>query len=118
MILTLYLALPVTPWSTYVLAAVLGLTWLGTVPLTNALVADIFGVRYVSTLFGIAFFGHQVGSFFGAWYGGYARHQRFVHAGLDPVHCLERACGALVLPDRRSASRRERLRTGGKIRVS
>ena len=71
-ILTLYLALPVTPWSTYVLAAVLGLTWLGTVPLTNALVADIFGVRYVSTLFGIAFFGHQVGSFFGAWYGGYA----------------------------------------------
>jgi len=71
-VLTLYLALPVTPWSTYGLAATLGLTWLGTVPLTNALVADIFGVKYVSTLFGIAFFGHQVGSFFGAWYGGYA----------------------------------------------
>jgi predicted MFS family arabinose efflux permease len=71
-VIALYLALPVTPSSTYALAAVLGLTWLGTVPLTNALVADIFGVRYVSTLFGIAFFGHQVGSFFGAWYGGYA----------------------------------------------
>ncbi|MEP7276463.1 MAG: MFS transporter [Betaproteobacteria bacterium] len=70
--LVLYLTLPLTAWSTYVFAAVFGLTWLGTVPLTNALVADIFGVRYVSTLFGIAFFGHQVGSFFGAWYGGYA----------------------------------------------
>ena len=71
-IITLYVAVPVTPWSTYVLAAVLGLTWLGTVPLTNALVADIFRVKYLSTLFGIVFFGHQVGSFFGAWYGGYA----------------------------------------------
>ena len=62
-IITLYVAVPVTPWSTYVLAAVLGLTWLGTVPLTNALVADIFRVKYLSTLFGIVFFGHQVGSF-------------------------------------------------------
>jgi predicted MFS family arabinose efflux permease len=70
--LVAYLALPVTPWTTYVFAAIFGLTWLGTVPLTNALVADIFGTRYVSTLFGIAFLGHQIGSFFGAWYGGYA----------------------------------------------
>jgi predicted MFS family arabinose efflux permease len=66
-----YVLVPVTPMSTYALATVIGMTWLGTVPLTNALVADMFGVRFLSTLFGIAFLGHQVGSFFGAWYGGY-----------------------------------------------
>jgi predicted MFS family arabinose efflux permease len=66
-----YVLLPVTPMSTYALATVIGMTWLGTVPLTNALVADMFGVRFLSTLFGIAFLGHQIGSFFGAWYGGY-----------------------------------------------
>jgi predicted MFS family arabinose efflux permease len=70
-VIAVYVALPITPLSTYVLATAIGLTWLGTVPLTNALVADIFGVRYVSTLFGIAFLGHQIGSFLGAWYGGY-----------------------------------------------
>jgi predicted MFS family arabinose efflux permease len=66
-----YVLLPVTALSTYALAAIIGVTWLGTVPLTNALVADMFGVRFLSTLFGIAFLGHQIGSFFGAWYGGY-----------------------------------------------
>ena len=66
-----YVLVPVTPLSTYALATTIGLTWLGTVPLTNALVADMFGVRFLSTLFGIAFLGHQIGSFFGAWYGGY-----------------------------------------------
>jgi predicted MFS family arabinose efflux permease len=66
-----YVLVPVTPMSTYALATVIGITWLGTVPLTNALVADMFGVRFLSTLFGIAFLGHQIGSFFGAWYGGY-----------------------------------------------
>ena len=48
----------------------MGVTWLGTVPLTNGLVAQIFGVKYLSTLFSIAFLGHQIGSFLGAWYGG------------------------------------------------
>jgi predicted MFS family arabinose efflux permease len=108
-IIALYVAVPVTPWSTYVLAAVLGFTWLGTVPLTNALVADIFGVRYVSTLFGIAFFGHQVGSFFGAWYGGYAFDTTGSYA---PVWLLciasSALAAALCLPidDRRRAPRR------------
>jgi MFS family permease len=69
--ITAYIALPITAWSTWVFAAVMGLTWLGTVPLTNGLVAQIFGIQYLSTLFSIAFLGHQVGSFFGAWYGGY-----------------------------------------------
>jgi predicted MFS family arabinose efflux permease len=67
----MFIMLPVTQWSTWVFSAVLGLTWLGTVPLTNGLVAQIFGVRYLSTLFSISFLGHQVGSFLGAWYGGY-----------------------------------------------
>ena len=48
----------------------MGVTWLGTVPLTNGLVAQIFGVKYLSTLFSIVFLGHQIGSFLGAWYGG------------------------------------------------
>ena len=45
--------------------------WLGTVPLTSGLVAQIFGMRYMATLFGFVFFSHQLGSFLGAWLGGY-----------------------------------------------
>ena len=55
-----------------VIAAVMGFLWLGTVPLTSGLVGQIFGVRYLSTLYGIVFLSHQVGSFFGAWLAGYA----------------------------------------------
>ena len=55
----------------YLFAAGIGFLWLGTVPLTNGLVGQIFGVRYVSTLFGIVFLSHQVGSFLGVWLGGY-----------------------------------------------
>lgn len=51
-------------------AAVMGLTWLGTVPLTSGLVARVFGVRHLGTLFGIVFLSHQIGSFLGAWLGG------------------------------------------------
>lgn len=65
-----FVFLPLTPAGTYVFAALIGLTWLGTVPLTNGLVAQIFGVKYLATLFSIAFLGHQIGSFLGAWYGG------------------------------------------------
>ena len=65
-----FLAAPLTPAGTNLLAAVLGLTWLGTVPLTNSLVGQIFGVKYLSTLFSISFLGHQLGAFLGAWAGG------------------------------------------------
>jgi MFS family permease len=65
-----FLAAPLTAGTTYVFAAVLGLTWLGTVPLTNSLVGQIFGVKYLSTLFSISFLGHQLGAFIGAWAGG------------------------------------------------
>lgn len=65
-----FLAAPLTAAGTYLFAAVLGLTWLGTVPLTNSLVGQIFGVKYLSTLFSISFLGHQLGAFAGAWAGG------------------------------------------------
>jgi MFS family permease len=66
----LFIALPITPVSLYAFSAVFGLTWLGTVPLTNGLVGQIFGVKYLSTLFSISFLGHQLGAFAGAWAGG------------------------------------------------
>ena len=67
----LFLLAPLTPWSVYIFAAAMGLLWLSTVPLTNATVAQIFGVQHLSMLGGIAFFSHQIGSFMGIWLGGY-----------------------------------------------
>lgn len=66
-----FLLLPLTPMSTYLFAALMGLLWLSTVPLTNGIVAQIFGVKYLSMLSGIVFFSHQIGSFVGAYLGGY-----------------------------------------------
>jgi predicted MFS family arabinose efflux permease len=71
LVIGLFLLLPITPLSVYSFAAGIGFLWLGTVPLTNGLVAQIFGVRYLATLFGVVFFSHQVGSFIGVWLGGY-----------------------------------------------
>jgi predicted MFS family arabinose efflux permease len=65
-----FLLLPLTPTSVYVFAAAMGLLWLSTVPPTNAVVAQIFGVQYMSMLSGCVFLSHQVGSFLGAWLGG------------------------------------------------
>ncbi|WP_119291057.1 MFS transporter [Azohydromonas sediminis] len=65
-----FLAVPVSPWSVYVFSAVMGLLWLSTVPPTNAVVAQIFGVQYLSMLGGFVFLSHQVGSFLGVWLGG------------------------------------------------
>lgn len=70
-VIGVFMVLPITPMSVYLFAAAMGSLWLGTVPLTNGLVAQIFGVKYLSTLFGIVFLGHQIGSFIGAWLGGY-----------------------------------------------
>jgi MFS family permease len=67
----LFVALPVSEVTVYAFSFVMGLIWLGTVPLTNGLVSQIFGVRYITTLFGIVFFGHQLGAFLGVWLGGY-----------------------------------------------
>lgn len=66
----LFVTLPLSPWTVYVFASVMGLLWLSTVPITNGIVAHIFGVRYMSMLGGFVFLSHQVGSFLGAWLGG------------------------------------------------
>ena len=65
-----FLAAPLTPWSVYIFSSVMGLLWLSTVPLTNAVVAQIFGVQYLSMLGGFVFLSHQIGSFMGVWLGG------------------------------------------------
>ena len=64
-----YLA-PLSPLSVYAFAMAMGLLWLSTVPPTNSLVAQLFGVRYLAMLAGFTFFSHQIGSFLGAWLGG------------------------------------------------
>jgi predicted MFS family arabinose efflux permease len=63
--------MPLSPLSVYLFSATIGFLWLGTVPLTSGLIAHVFGVRYLSTLTGIAFLFHQLGSFAGVWIGGY-----------------------------------------------
>jgi MFS family permease len=75
--IALLISFPLTPLSAYVFAATMGFFWLGTVPLTNGVVAGIFGVKHLAMLSGFVFFFHQLGSFFGGWLGGYV----FDHTG-------------------------------------
>jgi MFS family permease len=70
-VIALFLALPLSNTTALLFAGAMGLLWLGTIPLTSGLVAEIFGMRYMSTLFGMVFLSHQLGSFLGAWLGGY-----------------------------------------------
>ncbi len=70
-LITILIAFPLTPFSLYFFACGIGLLWLGTVPLTNGLVGQIFGMRYMAMLASIVFFGHQIGSFVGVWLAGY-----------------------------------------------
>ena len=65
-----FLTLPLSLWTIYAFGVIMGLLWLSTVPLTNGIVANMFGVKYLTTLSGIVFFTHQIGSFFGGWLGG------------------------------------------------
>ncbi|WP_076447613.1 MFS transporter [Roseivivax lentus] len=67
---TVFIMLPITPGSVLVFSAVMGSLWLATVPLTSGLIAHIYGLRYMGTLYGIIFFSHQLGSFIGVWLGG------------------------------------------------
>jgi len=69
-VITVFIATPITEISVYVFSAAIGLIWLATVPLTNGILASVFGVRYLSTLSGIVFVMHQIGSFTGGWLGG------------------------------------------------
>ncbi len=70
-VIGIFLLVPLSPLSVYVFASVMGLLWLSTIPPTNALVAQIFGVAHFSMLSGFVFLGHQVGSFMGVWLGGF-----------------------------------------------
>ncbi len=69
-VITVFLLVPLSPMSVYVFSAVMGVLWLSTVPPTNAVVAQIFGVAHMSMLGGFIFFSHQIGSFLGVWLGG------------------------------------------------
>ena len=68
--MVVFVAIPPSPATTLVFGAAMGLLWLSTVPPTSALIVILFGTRWLSTLFGFAFFSHQVGGFLGAWLGG------------------------------------------------
>lgn len=70
-VITIFMLVPLSPTSVYVFSAVMGMLWLSTVPPTNAVVAQIFGVQHLSMLSGFVFFSHQIGSFMGVWLGGY-----------------------------------------------
>ena len=65
-----FLMLPLSVWTVYAFGIIMGILWLSTVPLTNGIVANMFGVKYLTMLSGIVFFTHQIGSFFGGWLGG------------------------------------------------
>jgi predicted MFS family arabinose efflux permease len=86
----LFLLTPVTPLSTVLFTAGLGLLWLSTVPLTMGLVMVMFGTRYMATLYGFVFLSHQLGAFFGVWLGG-----RFhdLYGTYDPVWWMSVALG-------------------------
>jgi MFS family permease len=98
-----FLAVPTMPLTVYVFSALMGFLWLGTVPLTTGIIAGSFGVRYLATLFGLVFLGHQLGGFFGAWLGGYIYE---IHRSYDLVWLIAIGSGllgaALHLPIRYS----------------
>ncbi len=69
-IIVVFLATPVSAASTLVFAAAMGFLWLGVAPLVTGIIARVFGLTHFNTLYGVVFFSHQLGSFFGAWMGG------------------------------------------------
>jgi predicted MFS family arabinose efflux permease len=65
-----FLIIPLTEATAMLFGALIGVIWLGTVPLTSGMVGQVFGVRYLGTLYGVVFLGHQLGAFLGAWWAG------------------------------------------------
>jgi predicted MFS family arabinose efflux permease len=88
-----FILLPLTATSALLFSAIMGLLWLSTVPLTSGLVAQIFGARYMATLFGFVFLGHQLGSFLGVWLGGFLYDR---YGSYDLVWWLSIALGLLA----------------------
>lgn len=70
LLITALLLSPKTPFVILCFASAMGVLWLSTVPLTTGIIAQVFGIRYMATLFGIVFLSHQIGSFIGVWLGG------------------------------------------------
>lgn len=97
----LVLIFPLTPLVLYIFAAWMGVFWLGTVPLTQGLIGEIYGMRYAATLSGIVFLGHQIGSFIGVWLGGYIYAQTGSYNGVWWIGlALALVAAALCLPVR------------------
>ena len=94
-----FISLPASTASTLMFGAVTGLLWLSTVPPTSGLVALMFGTRWLTMLFGFAFFSHQVGGFLGVWLGGLAvRGDRLLRRGVVALGVLRRASAVINLP--------------------
>jgi predicted MFS family arabinose efflux permease len=72
LVIACYLVMPKTALNVYLVAGALGFSWLATVPPTAGIVGKLFGTRYLTTLFGLTLFSHQIGGFLGAWLGGVA----------------------------------------------
>src|SRR5450830_30441 len=86
-VIALFLLAPLTPWSVYLFAAAMGVLWLSTVPLTNGIIAGVFGLSHMSMLAGVVFFSHQIGSFIGVWLGGYL---------FDQLGSYDTVCGIAI----------------------
>jgi MFS family permease len=105
--IVIFLWAPLTPTSVYVFSAVMGVLWLSTVPPTNAVVAQIFGVAHLSMLGGFVFFSHQIGSFLGVWLGGYLYDKTGSYDIVWYIAILLGVAAGLVnLPVRETAIRR------------
>jgi predicted MFS family arabinose efflux permease len=106
-VIALFLAMPLTAGTALAFAAAIGFLWLGTVPLTSGLIGQIFGVRYLSTLYGIVFLSHQVGSFFGAWVAGFVYDRSGSYDAVWAASIVLAVAAALLhLPIRDAAVRR------------
>lgn len=92
----LFIAFPITPTTVILFSVVMGALWLATVPLTSGLVAHIYGLRYMGTLYGIVFFSHQLGSFLGVWLGGAMYDTYGTYTGVWWVGVAVGAFSALV----------------------
>jgi MFS family permease len=95
-VIALLVFLPLAPLTLYAFACCMGLLWLSTVPLTNGLVSQIFGLRYAAMLASIVFFGHQIGSFIGVWLAGYLYDTTGSYAGAFYVSMGLGALAALL----------------------
>jgi predicted MFS family arabinose efflux permease len=113
LVIFVFLISPKTAETIWLFSALMGALWLSTVPLTSGIVAQVFGPRYMATLFGIVMLSHQIGAFFGAWLGGVLYDMT---GSFDAIWMLSIALGifaALVhMPIDDTALRREQASTG------